>query len=192
MTQNRRYAVTGGIGSGKSFVCALLRERGYAVFSCDEISRELWKEPAYLDGIAERFPKCVREGSIDRKALSALVFSDGGALARLNAYAHPRILERLFLLMKDTPVSFAEVPLLYETGLEGRFDGTIAVVRDREARKKAVAMRDGLSEEEIERRMNAQCGPKIYAERGAWILENNGSAEDLEQNLNALLAKIGL
>ena len=109
-----KIAVTGGIGSGKSTVCRILQEQGYPVFSCDEINRALWQEKDYLDGLRTRFPSCFTDGKPDKKALSALVFSDRKALERLNAYAHPRIYARLKEQMESVGRDcFAEVPLLF-------------------------------------------------------------------------------
>ena len=134
-----KIAITGGIGSGKSAVCRILKERGYPVFSCDEINRTLLSEKSYLDGLCALFPTCVKDGKLQKTALAALVFSDKEALETLNAYAHPRISERLQRDMDAAQKTcFAEVPLLFESGMTKQFDGAIVVLRNKEERIRAV------------------------------------------------------
>ena len=141
-----KIAITGGIGSGKSAVCRILKERGYPVFSCDEINRTLLSEKSYLDGLCALFPACVKDGKLNKAALSALVFSDKEALRTLNAYAHPRISERLRRDMDGArKTCFAEVPLLFESGMTKQFDCAIVVLRNKEERIRAVVARDGLT-----------------------------------------------
>ena len=79
----KRIAITGGIGSGKSLVCKLLVESGEICFSCDEISKKLWLEEEYLLGLSNLFPSACIDGKIDKKLLSALVFSDVSALKKI-------------------------------------------------------------------------------------------------------------
>lgn len=190
MMQSKKFAVTGGIGSGKSAVCRLIAKRGFPVFSCDEISHALWEEPEYRKGLAERFPACTAEGEIDKKLLGNLVFSDPEARMRLERYSHPRIMERLFSAMDAEPFSFAEVPLLFEGGYERLFDGAVVVRREKDARIAAVQARDGLTRDEILRRMQNQCGEE--ARRGAhcYFIDNDGSLSELDGKVGALLADL--
>ena len=95
MTQSKKIAVTGGIGSGKSYICELIAKRGYPVFSCDEINRALWSDEAYRKELADRFPACTVGGVIDKTLLAKAVFSDEAALRALNEIAHPRIMRLL-------------------------------------------------------------------------------------------------
>ncbi len=187
--QSRKYAVTGGIGSGKSYVLGLLAKKGYPVFSCDAISRELWGREEYRAGLLKRFPTCEEGGEIGKEKLSQLVFSDEEERRRLNAYAHPRIMEALFARMEREAVSFAEVPLLFEEGLEGAFDGVIAVYRDREARIRSILERDGCTREEAEARMRIQFDPARLSEKKCFVLENG---ERLSEDLDAALKAFGL
>jgi len=190
MTQNKKIAVTGGIGSGKSAFCNILREKGYPVFSCDEIYRDLWQSATYREGLLRLFPDCATHGEIDKKLLSETVFHDRERLQKLNAYAHPKVMEKLFSAMQGEGLLFAEVPLLFEGGFEELFDGVIAIKRADETRKRAVALRDGLSEEEITARMSNQFDPAKYGEKGCIIIENNGSLSDLSQKAEEAIAKL--
>lgn len=191
MTQSKKIAVTGGIGSGKSYVCALLKGRGYPVFSCDEINRGLWANAAYRAALGELFPECTENGEISRRLLAERVFSDRSALGRLNDFSHPRIMRALLDRMERAGcLCFAEVPLLFEGGYETLFDGVIAVRRDDAARLEAVMSRDGLSREEVLARMKEQFPPERLSEKACYIVENRGGTEELDRQIGAILKKI--
>lgn len=188
MTQNKKIAVTGGIGSGKSALMQLLKERGYPVYSCDQIAHALMTEREYLCGLEERFPDCFEGGILDRRKLAARVFASEEDLNTLNAYSHPQIMERLLSEMKE-PVSFAEVPLLFEGGYEDLFDGVIAVRRGESARLAALCER-GLDREEALLRMSRQFPPERLEEKACFPIENDGTIEDLSKKLSEALRKI--
>ena len=192
MTQNKKIAVTGGIGSGKTQFCAIVRDLGYPVFSCDEISDELWKDEGYLAGLSERFPACVEGGALRKDLLSKLVFSDEAALKELNAYAHPRIMGALLERMEACKIAFAEVPLLFEGGYEKLFDGVVVVTREEDARMRAVAARDGLTDGEIRARMRAQRPSSAEVGRKCVLVRNDGSLGELRQEAIEALRKLGI
>lgn len=183
-----KFAVTGGIGSGKSAVCRLLCERGYPVFSCDEINHTLLQDEEYLKGLAVLFPACFRKEKLDKAALASLVFSDRGALEKLNGYAHPRIYDRLKAEMERAKTAcFAEVPLLFESGKKDIFDGAIVVLREKEARINAVIARDGLTREEAEARIKDQFDYDGPLPKGCYVVRNDGDEEALEHAVDGLL-----
>ena len=187
MTPSKKIAVTGGIGSGKTMLCGFLRDMGYPVFSCDEISAALWREKDYVNGLMELFPAFVTGGVLQKPAFTAAVFADRELRARLEAYAHPRIMERLLARMARERVSFAEVPLLYEGGFAPLFDGVVVVARESEKRIRAVCRRDGISEDEVRARMHSQRDWTAGEMSGVYVVMNNGSAEDLRRKAGELI-----
>ena len=192
MTPNK-IAVTGGLGSGKSAFCVILREMGYPVFSCDAINRELWEDEAYLRALAVCFPDCMTGGTIDKAKLSRKVFSDQGARDKLNALSHPRIMERLLAHMRQSKGTvFAEVPLLFEGGYEGMFDAVIALRRGEEDRIRAVRARDGLSRADALARMQSQFDPARLDEKHCVIVENTGDLEELRTRAHSTLSQLGI
>lgn len=176
-----KIAVTGGIGSGKSTVCAAFKELGYPCFSCDEIYKELFSSEEYKNVLLNIFGKGIlTDGNPDRKKISAAAFSDKDKLAALNAAAHPRIMERLGEEMEKYPLSFAEVPLLFECGAENRFDRVIIVYRKKESRILSVMARSGLSREDVERRISAQADYEKLISLSYDVIYNDGDMASLK------------
>lgn len=190
MTQNKKIAVTGGIGSGKTLFCNIVKDMGFAVYSCDQIYAEMMGEESYLLLLKKRFPQCFTEAGIDKKRLSNLVFSDSAARRSLDDLAHPLIMERLMRKMAGDKIAFAEVPLLFEGGYEKLFDHTVALVRSREKRIESVIRRSGLSETEIIGRMNSQFDPAMLKTKNCLIVENDGTKEQLKKKAEELLSQI--
>jgi dephospho-CoA kinase len=120
MTQNKRIVITGGIATGKSTASALLREAGYPVIDADVIARGLLdpEEAAYRE-VVDTFGQNIvqSDGSIDRKKLGAIVFSDAKQRERLNRITHPRVAERIdeeLTALQDEPLVFLD-SFAYET-----------------------------------------------------------------------------
>jgi len=177
-----KIAVTGGIGSGKSALSSAFKEMGYPVFSCDEIYKDIFSTEEYKNVLVGVFGKGIlTDGCLDRKKISAEVFSDKDKLAALNAAAHPRIIKKLNEEMEKYPVSFAEVPLLFECGCENSFDKVIIVYRDKETRILSVMARDGLSREEAERRMAVQTDYEKLLSSDYCVVVNDGDLAALKK-----------
>ena len=191
MTQSK-YAVTGGIGSGKSVFCNILRKSGYPVYSCDEIYREVFRDEEYLKELSRLFPDCFTDGAPDKKAIARRAFSSEEDNRALNALAHPRVMKKLFEQAAEDEVFFAEVPLLFEGGYELLFDGVIVLEREKSARVSAVRARDGLSEEEVLARMARQVDERVYREKKCVMVKNDGDFASLRKKAEEALQALGL
>ena len=101
MTQSKRIAVTGGIGSGKTEFCSILNKMGFPVFSCDEIYAELLRDKDYLSVLERKFPTYFADGILNRERLARTVFSDEKARKELEKIAHPRIMSELLRRMEN-------------------------------------------------------------------------------------------
>lgn len=189
---DKKIAITGGIGSGKSTVSELIRGCGYPVFSCDEIYSQLLADRHFVDKLANVFGSGIQrgDGSLDRSALSAVVFRDGEKLKKLNNITHPAIFEKMFALAEGKGTSFFEVPLLFEGGYGKLFDGVIVVLRDREKRIEAVERRDGLTREQVVARMRNQYDYDSADFSGCHVIHNDGDLKNLSEQVHKTLEEI--
>ena len=194
----KKIAITGGIGSGKSTVSAYIKERGYPVFSCDEIYKEVITMPAYINAIQKVFPNVIQNGEIDRKRLSEQVFTDEKKRLDLNAVAHPLIMQRLMKKMQacKSELIFAEVPLLFEGGYQNWFDQIIIVKRSVEQRIQSVCKRDGLTKVEAQMRMCSQIDydgeqmHKLEQMSNVFILQNDKDVSHLKIATDTILNRL--
>ena len=139
-----KIGITGGIGSGKSTVCALFADRGVAVYDSDSRAKRLMNEDAALrEALSREFGAgCyAADGSLDRAYLAAAVFGDAEALKRLNAIVHPAVREdfRKWAETQNGPYVLLESAILFEAGFESEVDATLAVLAPLEER--CVALR---------------------------------------------------
>ena len=192
MKQSKKIAVTGGIGSGKSTVLKIIEQKGYPVFSCDEIYAELIKDKKFLAKLCDKFGDILNEdGGLDRKKLSSIVFGDREKLARLDALTHPAIYAEMFRRVDETwGLCFCEVPLLFESGGEELFDGVIVVLRDEKQRIESVAERDNCSVNDVKLRIVNQFDYNKLNFTKYYVLHNNGNLEQLSAQIDDILQRI--
>ena len=190
-----KIAVTGGIGSGKSSLCKLLKELQFPVFSCDEIYRTLQTSEQYLASLENAFTGVVENGKLNREKLSSIVFSNPTALQKLNELSHPLIMERLHSEMdkSSSVVVFAEVPLLFEGNFQSQFDFVFVVLRNQDERIRSVSLRDGLNETQVLARIQNQFDYQSLKEEGnIFFLKNDETISTLKENVKTLLHKLGI
>jgi dephospho-CoA kinase len=189
-----RVALSGGVGSGKSTVAALLRDHGAVVIDADAIAREV-VEPGTsgYDEVVARFgDEVVADGRLDRAALAKIVFDDADALADLNAIVHPRVGERVAQLTEAAPpdaVVVYDVPLLAEKGGREGFDSVVMVLAGRETRLDRLDGR-GMGREDAEARMAAQASDEQRRAIADEVIENDGTREDLARAVEALWTRL--
>ena len=192
--QRKCIAITGGIGSGKSTVLNLIKQLGYPVFSCDEIYRELRNTKEYLLGLKELFPQIFANENADFKKLAQIVFENKNQLLKLNSYAHPLIVKRLLGNINQIEgISFAEVPLLFESNLAEFFDYIIILKRAKQERIESVRKRDGISEEEVLNRISNQFDYEnndFSNQKNIFILDNNQTLKELNSKLEEIIIRI--
>lgn len=189
---NIKIAVTGGIGSGKTTVCNLIKTCGYPVFSCDEVYAELLNSGKLTERIVEEFgSEVVTDGQIDRRKLSTCVFGDEKKLQKLNEITHPKIFEEMFLQSeKYCGLTFFEVPLLFEGGYQNLFDEVIVVLREVDERISSVKLRDNLSAEDIEKRIDKQFNYDNGNFTKYYVIHNSGKIDNLRNVIEEILLKI--
>ncbi len=142
--------ITGGIASGKSFVCTILKEQGFSVIDADEISRELSKRgnPLY-EKIIECFGKeyVNFDGELDRKSFGKMIFENEDERRKLNDISHPLIVEEMRKRIdKDSsPILFLDIPLLFEAKLSYLCDKIVCVYVNQATQIERLRKRDGIS-----------------------------------------------
>ncbi len=194
----RRIGLTGGIGSGKSTVSAMLSELGARVIDADAIAREVVAPGT--EGLAELVatfgPQILApDHSLDRTALADIVFADPDARDSLNAITHPRIAARTAELIADFPhdaVMVHDIPLLVEVGLQDAYDVVLVVDAPDELRVQRLVDR-GLSEEDARARIASQAPRAQRLAAADVVIDNSGTLEELRtQVLQAWPTLIGL
>lgn len=193
----RLIGLTGSIGSGKSTVSRLLRARGIPVLEADEVAREVSDDPRVLEDVRQELgPGLVIDGRLDRAAVASLVFADPAARARLNAIVHPRVRAEMArrtaqLAQAGAPTVVQDIPLLFESGLESMFDAILVVDAPLELRVRRVVERVGLDEPAVRARDAAQMPAHEKRRRATVVLDNDGTIDDLDSQLQSALEIIG-
>ena len=191
MQSNIKIAITGGIGSGKSEVCSFINAAGYHVFSCDEIYSELLNDGVFDSDLKKCFgEKIFKDGKLNKMQLAGMVFSNREELEKLNKITHHKILDCAFDKMKAHKLSFLEVPLLFESGFEGLFDGVIVILRNLTDRIESIVKRSSISTEEAILRIKSQFNYESYNFTKYYVIHNNSNLEQLHRRVDEVLKDI--
>jgi dephospho-CoA kinase len=185
-------ALTGGIGSGKSTVSALLARRGAVIVDADAVTR-LVQEPGspVLDKLAERFGGGVitESGMLDRAALAAIAFADAGALKDLNSIVHPAVateMNRQVLAQRETDhVVVMDIPLLTENPRDG-VQARIVVDVPVELQVERLIKFRGFAEDDARARIGRQSSREDRLKLATHVIDNSGTIDDLEPQVDAL------
>jgi dephospho-CoA kinase len=188
--------LTGGIGSGKSTVSALLAEHGAEVIDADAITREL-QQPGteVFEAMRERFgPGIVApDGTLDRQAVADIVFTDEVALKDLGAIVHPavglEIAARLEAAQGTDRVVVLDVPLLVESGRDDML-ALVVVDVDPEVAVARLVQQRGMREDDARARMANQASREDRLARADIVVDNSGSVEELAHQVDALWARL--
>jgi dephospho-CoA kinase len=188
--------LTGGLGAGKSTALEALRRLGAEVISSDAVVHELYEGDELRDAVVGRFGEAVAPaGVVDRSEVAKRAFADPEDRKWLEGVVWPLVGARVAAWLESaraqTPAPRAavvEVPLLFEAGLEGLYDATIAVVSDEEVRARRAAARGHAL---VDERAARQLTQMEKAARASFVVHNDGSVDDLQRTLSAVLDKLG-
>lgn len=187
--------ITGIIGSGKSTASAALKGRGIPVIDLDALAKRSLTLAEVHEDIEREFGHgLVVDGQIAVERLRDIVFADKEKLKRLEGITHPRVLSELWRQVDELGragerVVVVDGPLLFETGLYRELDRTVVVTADMDVIRERLAAR-GMAPDDIEKRILNQIPLKEKEEAADYVLSNNGTREDLERNIEALLERI--
>jgi dephospho-CoA kinase len=184
--------LTGGIAAGKSEALAAFDRLGAATISSDAVVHELLDSEPLLGRLTERWGEDIApEGRVDRARIGEIVFADPDELKWLEGQIHPLVGERigawLGSLGENVGIAVVEVPLLFEGEMAPVFDTTVAIVTADQVRRARAEARGHTLVGEREARQLSQSEKAAHAEH---VIENDGTLEDLERCLSALIAKL--
>jgi len=196
----------GGIGSGKSLVADMLRQRGCFVTDADHEVRLLLNEPEVVeqlrqwwgDGVVQTDPTDGRE-RVDRRAVAEIVFADPKQRWRLEVYIHPIVEARRRNSWaqamsqpgsESIPAFVIDAPLLFEAGIDSECDAVIFVEADAETRLDRVKKSRGWDEKELKEREKSQWALDTKRQRSDYVVGNNGNVETLKHDIESVLDRI--
>jgi dephospho-CoA kinase len=193
----RKVAITGGLSSGKSTVCRFLAEEGAYVVSADEIVHSLFSSDQAVrqQVISLLGSDVLLNNQLSRDAIAKKVFSQPETLKSLEQIIHPAVFHEIqtrYENIKNNPdydLFVAEVPLLYETESECRFDQVIVVLSDEKLCRERFSMKQR-SSQDFTHRMLRQIPPEKKAARADFVILNNGTLEDLKNQVCKLIPKL--
>ncbi|MBR4963280.1 MAG: dephospho-CoA kinase [Muribaculaceae bacterium] len=186
----KTVGITGGIGSGKSVVCEILRILNYPVYDTDVQAKILMRESSVIISKLKSLigDEAYVEGEINRAKISSFIFSSQENLNKVNSIVHPEVCSH-FMSWKSEQISdvvFVESAILYESGLSDMVDEVWCVVADEEKRVERVMKRNGLTKQEVLDRINSQISDKERGKRADHIIDNSGNISLLKQIIKIL------
>jgi dephospho-CoA kinase len=180
-------AITGGIGAGKSEALRAFARHGAATASADQIVHRLYADPEVRQALVDRWgDRVLAGGEVDRKRVGEIVFADRGELAWLESLLHPRVVaeQARWRAEQTAPLAVVEVPLLYETGGEARFDAVVVITAPEETRSARTDVTDAAE------RQGRLLSDDEKAAKADFVYVNDGSLEDLDAFVRSAVQRL--
>ena len=185
--------ITGGIGSGKSYVCGVFRSLGCKVYDSDSRTKELYDEkPEILSGLVKILGKGIlKKGKLDRKAMAVIIFGDRNLLEKVKEFVYPFVMEdfRLWKRWKRGTVIFESAVILENGYVRSFMDKTLVVTAPLKERIRRVMERDGSSEEQVRARLASQVSDKERLRLADFTLESV-QGKDIEAQARQILEQM--
>ncbi len=194
----RLIGLTGQTGAGKSHAAALFAQEGFAVLDCDRIARQVTQDGSgCLAALTEAFsPEILNpDGSLNRRRLGGMVFSDPALLERLNQVIFPFIraeIDRQAARLAEEGASWIllDAPTLFESGADRQCEAVIAVTAPEGLRKARIMARDSISGEAASTRMKAQLSEGFFRTHADYLIENSSTEEELRRQVSQTVAAL--
>jgi dephospho-CoA kinase len=186
--------LTGGIGSGKTYVAGLFAELGIPVYSSDNRAKELMlSDPEIKKGLMDLFgQKVIENQQLNRKLIADAIFADKTLLEKINRLVHPRVqtdFENWCLKQSGSKIIMKEAAILIESGAYKKCDQVIVVTAPLEIRTKRIMQRDNLSYKEVALRIENQISDQERLKYAHFVIENNGLL-DVKAKVNAIFTEL--
>jgi len=187
-----RIGITGGIGSGKTYVCHLLQERGIPVYHCDDEAKRLMQESPLIRRQLSQLigDDAYVNNELNRPRIAAYLFDNADHAARINAIVHPAVRKDFLQWTKrqKSPIVAQECALLFESGFQDTVDVTVEIYAPHDLRLQRAIQRDRATAEQIQARMAQQMGEEEKRSRADHVILNDGTP--LEAQIDQLLETI--
>lgn len=189
-----RIGITGGIGSGKTYVCQLLQQRGIPIYQCDDEAKRLMTEsPLIRRRITQLLgTEAYTSSGLNKPLIARYLFADPSHAERINRIVHP-VVRQDFLQwteqQQDAPIVVQECALLFESGFQNTVDVTVEVYAPLHLRLQRAVLRDQATPEQIQARMAQQMDEEEKRQRADFCILNDGTT-DLDAQLDQLLKQI--
>ncbi|MGN0618920.1 MAG: dephospho-CoA kinase [Ruminiclostridium sp.] len=191
--------LTGMSGAGKTTACNAFREAGFAVIDCDRAAREVVEKgrPALKEIVSAFSPEILNsDGTLNRRMLGNIIFSDSEKRQLLNGIIYPYISYTIIseicgFLSGGEKRILVDAPTLFESGTDSLCDLVVSVVADEKLCLSRIMFRDSLTDEQAKNRLSSQYPPDFYREKSAYCVENSGTQEQLREKILAIAAEIG-
>ena len=181
----KRFGITGGIGSGKSFIATIIERMGYPVYYSDVRSKELTNaHPLIRQGLIDLVGENVYfGGELDKKVLATAIFSNDELRLKVNQLIHPIVRQDFedWTKVQTSDLIFNEAAILFETGAYRNFDATILIYAPIELRLERILKRDIITKEEVLARMNNQMNDEEKLKMTIYSILNDGEIPLLKQ-----------
>jgi dephospho-CoA kinase len=186
-----KIGLTGGIGSGKTTVANMFKNKNIPVFIADVEAKKILNDPSVAQDVANTFNiSLTNDGLIDKSKLASIVFKDKVALEKLNSIIHPKVHDRYhkWIVTIDASYIIYEAAIIFEKDRASDFDFTILITAPEEARIQRVVQRDLSSEDEVKSRMKAQWPESKKKKLADFVIENT-NLKQTQQQVDKLHAK---
>ncbi|PKM87270.1 MAG: dephospho-CoA kinase [Firmicutes bacterium HGW-Firmicutes-10] len=189
-----KIAITGSMGSGKSAVCSIIKQAGWPLISADEIVADLYDFDTYVKTrLIEYFgDEVIEDHKVNRKVLFSCMMKSEKEKKRVEELVHPLVEKKMmdYFAKQDSPLLFAEIPLLYESQWQGKFDQIWVVAADDDLRIDRLTVKRKVSKEQALTLMSYQIDQKRKMEWADVVINNNGTLADLSNVVHQLLLKV--
>ena len=190
--------LTGQSGAGKTTVCRVFEDRGFAIINADKIARKIMeKGTPCLEEITECFGKEIlhADGTLNRQKMADIVFNDSEKLKQFNAINYPYITSEILKMInmyndEGQKYVLLDAPTLFESRADDFCDLIISVTAPEKTRASRIAVRDGLTPEQIKERFSSQHTEKFFINHSDFIIKNNKTLDELKEKAKEVAEKI--
>ena len=186
----KTLCITGGIASGKSLVSQYLKSLGYTLIDSDVITHELLLKESVLKEINAFFPSAFVAGSLDKKKLADIIFSDKEAKKHLDDIMHQKVYKAIFTELKKhkhEQIVVIDVPLVYETNKQDLFDYVLLVYVDYETQLNRLMSRNQYTKQEAKNRILSQSSLEEKVKKATFVVDNRYTITDTYNQVNDIL-----